>query len=262
MVKPVEAAATFRRLAVLVSLAFLTTVALTGDRFPSASAAGTSPSVGALRILSNGAATGGDLSRYRYVVLQAWEYGRIPTLRASNPNLKILVYKDLPATVSYACHNGVDDSLLPAGVGYCAANANHPDWFLTDTGGSRIEFCDYPGMWQMDPGNSQYQDAWLTSVAAELKQHGWDGVMLDDTNSTERYHLCGRTIAKYPTESDYEAATRSFLARVGPALTSQGFLALPNINFDCWETCWSNYIQYTSGAFREWWTKSSTGSGG
>jgi hypothetical protein len=117
-------------------------------------------------------------------------------------------------------------------------------------------------MWQMDPGNSQYQNAWLTSVAAELSQHGWDGVMLDDANSTERYHLCGRTIAKYPTESDYEAATRSFLARVGPALTSQGFLALPNINFDCWETCWSNYIQYTSGAIREWWTKSGTGYGG
>src|SRR5437764_14143536 len=107
MVKPVGAAATFRRLAVLVSLAFLTTVALTADRFPSASAAGTSPSVGALRICPNCAATGGDLSRYRYVVLQAWEYGRIPTLRPSNRNLKILAYKDLPPTVSYACHTGL-----------------------------------------------------------------------------------------------------------------------------------------------------------
>ncbi len=259
-----EIAATFHRFALVAvaALGFFATVALTGDRAPEAAAVEASSSIGALRICSTCASAGGDLSRYRYVVLNAWDHARISTLRANNPNLKILVYKDLPGTLAYACQNGVDNEFLAAGVGYCAANAAHPEWFLKDTAGQRIEFCDFPGVWQMDPGNPEYQNAWLSNVSAELKQYGWDGVMLDDTNSTERYHLCGRTIAKYPAESDYQAATRSFLARVGPALTSQGSLALPNINFDCWEACWTSYIQYTSGAFREWWTKSTTGAGG
>ena len=259
------AAPTFRRFALLLAASLFAAgaLALVGDRGTApAAAAESSPSIGALRICSTCAATGGDLSRYRYVVLHSWESGRIAALKAANPNVKVLVYKELPGTYDYACHNGVDDQQLAAGVGYCAANQQHPDWFLTDTTGSRIQFCDYQGIWQMDPGNAAYQDAWLANVSADMKAHGWDGVMLDDTNSTEKYHLCGKTIAKYPTEASYEAATRSFLARVGPALMNQGFLVLPNINFDCWETCWSSFIQYTSGASREWWTKSTNGTGG
>ena len=256
------AAPTFRRFALLLAASLIAAgaLALVGDRGTApAAAAESSPSIGALRICSTCAATGGDLSRYRYVVLHSWESGRIAALKAANPNVKVLVYKELPGTYDYACHNGVDDQQLAAGVGYCAANQQHPDWFLTDTTGSRIQFCDYQGIWQMDPGNAAYQDAWFSNVSADMKAHGWDGVMLDDANSTEKYHLCGRTIAKYPTEASYEAATRSFLARVGPALMGQGFLVLPNINFDCWETCWSSFIQYTSGASREWWTKSTNG---
>ena len=260
-----DAAPTLRRVALFSALSLLVAGALSlvGDRgTAAATAAETSASVGALRICSNCAATGGDLSRYRYVVLHSWEHGRIAGLKAANPNVKVLVYKELPGTYDYACHNGVDDQLLAAGVGYCAADRQHPNWFLTDTSGSRIQFCDYQGIWQMDPGNTAYQDEWLKNVSADMKAHGWDGVMLDDANSTEKYHLCGKTIAKYPTEASYEAATKSFLARVGPALMHQGFLVLPNINFDCWETCWSSFIQYTSGATREWWTKSTTGTGG
>ena len=40
-------------------------------------------------------------------------------LKSNNPNLKVLVYKDASVTASYACKNGVDDALLPTGVGYC-----------------------------------------------------------------------------------------------------------------------------------------------
>lgn len=194
--------------------------------------------------------------------MNARDAGSIPALKAKNPSLKALLYQNAAASYAYACNGGADDPLLPAGVGYCAAAAQHPEWFLKDTTGARVEFCDYPGTWQMDVGSSSYQDAWVASVATTLKRDGWDGVMIDDVNSTERYHLCGKTLATYPTDAAYESATRGFLARVGPSLTSQGLLALPNINYDCWEACFSSFIQYTSGAVREWWSKNSTGSTG
>jgi hypothetical protein len=212
--------------------------------------------IGTFRTCSSCVSTGGDLSRYDYVVLNAWDYGLIPALKAANPNVKVLVYKDLPSTSSNAVTNGIDNALLPAGVGYAYANANDPDWFLLDTSGQRIEWSDYPGNWQMDPGNSGYQDQWLSNVEAELQRNGWDGVMLDDTNTgeNEAWHLGGRTMAKYPTASSYTAATRSFLARVCPALKAAGFIALPNIASTT-TTIWSDWVSLCSGAVQEYWTK-------
>jgi Hypothetical glycosyl hydrolase family 15 len=215
-----------------------------------------SSGIAALRICSDCAATGGNLARYDYVVLQAWEYWRIPAIKAANPNTKVLVYKNLPSTSSSAVTNGIDNALLPAGVGYAWANANHPDWFLLDTTGQRIEWSDFLGSWQMDPGSAGYQDAWVANVKGELARNGWDGVMLDDTFSGENavWHLGSRTMAKYPTAASYTAAVRSFLARVCPGLTSAGFIALPNIASTTPAT-WSDWVSLCSGALQEYWTK-------
>ena len=65
----------------------------------------------------------------------------------------------------------------------------------------------------MDVGDASYQQAWLANVLADLRSRRWDGVMLDDVNESETWHLCGRTIARYPTADAYTAATESFLAR-------------------------------------------------
>src|SRR5262249_16825786 len=45
------------------------------------------------RICSGCADHAGDLGRYGYVTLHAWDRGRIPKIRAENPKAKILVYK-------------------------------------------------------------------------------------------------------------------------------------------------------------------------
>jgi hypothetical protein len=219
------------------------------------------PTTAALRICSGCDGYGlADGSRYSYVILHAWQAGLIPQLKAANPGLKAFVYKDMAATVSYACKDGRDDALLPAGVGYCWAGANRPEWFLKDTNGQRIEFCDFAGAWQMDVGDAAYQQQWATSVLADLKAGGWDGVMIDDANQSERWHLCGRTIAKYPTDADYSAATDRFLASVGPALKSQGFVVLPNISIDEWWSpsglaVWDRWVSYSSGAILEYFSK-------
>lgn len=72
-----------------------------------------------------------EARRRSFIVLNAWEGNLIPKLKAANPAIQVYVYKDLSSTRSYACRNGTDDTHLPAGVGYCDADANHRDWFLT-----------------------------------------------------------------------------------------------------------------------------------
>ena len=230
-------------------------------------AATPSAGIGAWRICTDCAETAGDLSRYHYVVLNSWDAPLLPALKAANPGLKALVYKNLSFTMSYTCSGGVDNRYLTAGVGYCDADRNHPNWFLTDSGGSRLNSYYFQQAWMMDVGNSNYQARWLSNVLADVRSGGWDGVMLDDTNTDMSWHLHGRTIAHYPTSAAWRAATRSMLATVGPALRSSGFLAIPNLSapwasdYDAHAT-WSDWLQFTSGAVQEYYSKwGSTSSG-
>ncbi|HET7758309.1 MAG TPA: putative glycoside hydrolase [Gaiellaceae bacterium] len=223
--------------------------------------------VGALRICTGCAQSGGDLSRYRYVVLNSWDAPLLPALKAANPGLKVLLYKNLSFTMSYGCSNGVDKPYLTSGVGYCDADQNHPDWFLTDPNGSRLNSYYFQQAWMMDVGNPAYQARWLSNVLDDLRGGGWDGVMLDDTNADMSWHLHGRTIAKYPTAAAWRAATRSMLATVGPALRGAGFLAIPNLyapwasDYDAQAT-WSDWLQFTSGALQEYYSKWGSDSSG
>jgi hypothetical protein len=235
--------------------------------FPGVARAAGPNGIGALRICTGCVTTGGDLSRYRYVVLNSSDAPLLPALKAANPGLKALVYKNLSFTMSYTCSNGVDDPYLTAGVGYCDADENHPDWFLTDSAGSRLNSYYFPQAWMMDVGNPGYQARWLSNVLADVRSGGWDGVMLDDTDADMGWHLHGRTIARYPTSASWRAATRSMLATVGPALRNAGFLAIPNLStpwasdYDAQAT-WSDWLQFTSGAMQEYYSKWGTTSSG
>jgi hypothetical protein len=245
-------------------LALLAAVSTAVVALAAASPALPAAATGALRICTGCAAASGDLSQFSYVILHSWDHERIPALKAANPAIKVLVYKNMSATYEYAVKDGRDQPYLPAGVGYAWASANRPDWFLRDTQGQMIEFADFPQLWLMDVGSTSYQEAWLSNVAFELRTHGWDGVMIDDTNVSARYHVGpGKTIAKYPTDAAYAAATRSFLARVGPALQAQGRLVIPNV-FAEWPDApqvWRDWLQFTSGAVQEYWTKWGFGAG-
>jgi putative glycosyl hydrolase-like family 15 (GHL15) protein len=232
-----------------------------GDPVREATGATPAPSIAALRICTGCAARGLDTGgRYHYVILQAWESGRISQLKAADPTVKVLVYKDVAATLDYTCSNGADDAQLPAGVGYCAANASHPEWFLKDTTGARIAWCDFPHAWQMDVANPAYQRQWLANVLASAKTAGFDGVLMDDVNETAAGHLCDRTIAGYPSVSDYTTAITSFMAAVAPALRANGLLAVPNIAIEDWWTphgyaIWDRWLSFSSGAAQEYYSK-------
>lgn len=108
---------------------------------------------------------------------------------AANPGIKVLVYKDMSPTRSYAVRHGTDDRLLPAGVGWAYADADHPEWFVTLDDGSRFEWAPYPGHWQMDVANPSYQRTWLANVLGEVPALGWDGVMVDNALGSFGWYL-------------------------------------------------------------------------
>jgi hypothetical protein len=196
-----------------------------------------------------------------YIVMQPWEYDRIPAFRAHNPGVKILMYKDVSATVKRACSDAActrDNKILPTGIGYHWAKAHHPGWFLRDRAGHPIEWSDWPGLFHMDVGNGHFQDRWARNVLTELKAHDWDGVMLDDVLTSLSHTTVGdRVPAKVPTDAAQYADTTAFLAKVGPRLRDAGFLAMPNVAFQWndWKTILQDWSPYVSGWENEYFVK-------
>ena len=232
----------------LLVSAFMALVGLLGS---GCAQAGPFRAIGAQRNCSGCSTTyAGDLSQYDYVIMQPDQAHLLPSLRAKNPTTKYIMYKNVSGTAdSYCCAQGVE---------YAWVQANHPEWFLLDTHGRRINFSDFPHIWMLDWGNPLYQQIWAQNVIREAKANGWDGVELDDVNYSQRTHLGGRTIAKYPTVSEQTESMRQFLAYVGPKLMQNGLIAMPNIFVD-WHDglkIWKQWITYTSGGYKEYFSKS------
>jgi hypothetical protein len=215
----------------------------------------TPPGLAALRICGGGPLPQ-PAARYRYVILQASEYRRIAAIKRRNPQIKVLVYKDIAST-----RDDAGRSNLPTGVSYGYANQYHPEWFLRDTNGRRVSWASWPHSWQMDVGSRSYERAWARNVARDLRRHRWDGVFVDGISRTMQYrwYLNGRVLAKYPGSDDYARANTRFLLRVGPALRRR-HLVVGNIN-DAGLSLWRRWVRYLSGASKEWWTKADANRG-
>jgi hypothetical protein len=197
-------------------------------------------------------------TRNGYVVLQAWQTQKMEELHRSNPNVKVLVYKNLGFSASGATPEGTS----PSGVAYGEAK---PSWFLKNTSGQNFTGEGFPWLWAMDIGSREYQEKWTQNVVSELTSKGWDGVLLDDASATMKYHYNPSAIAKYPSDASYAAAMESALAYIGPRIQAAGKLAIPN--FATWvETpqTYDNWLQYVSGALDEMfvkWGRSAPGEG-
>jgi hypothetical protein len=193
--------------------------------------------------------------RSSYVVLQAWDGARATQLKAANPSLTVLMYQNASAMAKGSGPNGI----YASGVGMEQADSAHPSWFLKDASGKRITEGGYDWLYMADVGNADYQAAWASNVLARLSNGPWDGVFMDDVNTTAKYHTDPAGIAAYPNDKAYQAATRSLLAAVGPRLRAAGKLAIPNIG------SWSenpaaakDWLQFVDGGMDEMFVKWST----
>lgn len=215
-----------------------------------------SPSAGTLALDAGDWDVQPNAFRGGWVVMQPWEYERIPALKEQNPDLRVLMYKDVAATVSKLCETGPwglcdqDPEILPAGVGYWHASREHPEWFLRTEEGDQLEWSDWPGLHPMDIANPAYQEEWASSVLDELRAHDWDGVMMDDALTRLAHSVYGdATSTQIPDDAAMYAATTSFLSRVGPEITGAGYLAVPNVTVyeDNWRSTLEEWTPYVSG---------------
>ncbi|HEX3239261.1 MAG TPA: putative glycoside hydrolase [Solirubrobacterales bacterium] len=190
-------------------------------------------------------------ARNEYVILQAWETGKLKSLKAADPKVKVLVYKNLGFSAQLPS-NHVGPS--PSGVDYASAPAS---WFLEDrSSGQPFTSWGYEWLWAMDIGNADYQRAWADNVIAEMNREGWDGVFLDDANATMKYHHAVDQVAEYPSDATYSAAMGSALAYIGPKIRAAGKLAIPN--FAAWveePVVYNSWLQYVDGAVDEMFVK-------
>ena len=203
---------------------------------------------GHVRVAIASAASTADFSlsasRDGYVILNEWDRARMLALKAANPSIKVLLYQNLSAMAPRDAYGNVN-------TGVTTQEAD-PSWYLLNTSGQRFTFWGYGWMYAADIGSPAYQQRWGDNVLAKLQSGGWDGVFMDDTNPTIKYHYTPSQVAKYPTDAAYSAATRSVVAAIGPRIRAAGKLVIPN--FGAWREYRStvdDWLQFVSGGMEE-----------
>lgn len=172
--------------------------------------------------------TGAGAGQYRVIFLQESMYPLIPEIRAANPEALLLAYQKAGGM------RADGDEHPSTGVRVDEAEES---WFLHDANGTRLEYCDYDGVWAANVGDPGYQARWLENVRGRALADGFDGVMLDDTNTFPGHCLgsLGAAIAEYPSDQAYGDATVAFIATVGPGLQAEGLIVAPNIAMNPWD---------------------------
>lgn len=168
------------------------------------------------------------------VVFNAWETERMRQLKALDPDVVALVYKDLSSTRSYsgALDAGGDAEKIPTGIGFARAEADHPEWFARDTAGRRIEWEPFPQHWQMTVWDPTYQREWTEAVVAEVTEEGWDGILADNALTTLQYYsdaVFEGTSSQAQTDERLRAGVDELVTLAGGALNDAGKLLVPNI---------------------------------
>lgn len=166
---------------------------------------------------------------YRAAILQPWETEAAIELKRLRPDMTVLCYKCLSSARAYE-----PGPVFSSGVSFGEAEnaGGHGNdgatWFATRPDGSRIEWERYPGHWQLQVWNPEYQQRWVENVVEELRDSPFDGVMADNDVFEDYYGL------RPPLDGLADmAAMRSALGDLvhlaGTALNAQGKILVPNI---------------------------------
>jgi hypothetical protein len=220
----------------------------------------------------NGPAPNNNYTNYTFAIFQAWQGSAASA--AKGQGAVVAEYKDLTSTRAddcgtspgggsdcivngVICPSGVNDAAnYAAGLGFCWAWRNHPDWFLT-TDGSTATSSTPPSdlVWEngynvqamMDWGNKAYQDAWAANVIQTAQANGFQYVFADNALMNPTAYT-NQPLVKYPTAAAVQSATQSMLAEVGPQLQAAGIGFIPNLGYtDMYPGVWARWLPYVSG---------------
>lgn len=224
-------------------LGFLLMLALTPAP---AAAAGTQRFVGLYQVGNVSQAA----QRYSVVVLNEWNSAQISSLKAGNPGLKVLLYKN-----SFFLRS--DDNASTVG-GFASGeniSVNHPDWFLLDASGNRIVFQYYPGVdfYVMDWGNQEWRAYWTSRSIERARALGFDGVYADDLY-TRKYGQLDRSLQRYADNASLQSAVRGFLhyAYGQMSASSPRLLLVGNVVDHLWySNLWADWLTVSDGLMDE-----------
>ena len=203
------------------------------------------------------------------VVLNSWDFHLIPMLKQANPRIQVWVYKDLSGVRSDDCttSNGdcgtcaqgiMDSNYLSSGMGYCWVKRHYPSWVLGAAGTGRpLQFKGYAHIWETDYGSLAYQRQWVRNVIADVREHGWDGVEVDNALTTAGAY---GVAAKYLTNDAVQAATYSALQGVGAAaLREAGVVSVFNVGYPTnFPGLWQRWLGAVDGLEQEFYLSYST----
>jgi hypothetical protein len=167
------------------------------------------------------------------VVLNAWETDALRTLKALNPQILVLAYKDLSSTRSYEVEDLGQGNVSAAGLHYSDVARNRPEWFARDASGRRIQWDPYPGHWQMAVWDSDYQEAWADAVTEEVVAAGWDGVLADNDFARLRFYssaVIAGTDDQNGTDELIRSGLDGLVTVAGERLQAAGKLFVPNVS--------------------------------
>jgi hypothetical protein len=201
-----------------------------------ASAAAAADSVAAFdRIVYGTLPSPTDAAKYQVMAIgygttsgeQANARRAIAAIHQAHPRVLILLYKNYTASSSD-----------PQGVGGCAGwNSSKPyggvplSWFLKDRHGAPL-FQSKFGLYQLDPGNSQVQNACLSSAVSLAKSGGYNGVFWDSINPSLHWAAVDPSnCSSSPCASDanWQAGIQSWVTKESAGLHKQGLLSFGNI---------------------------------
>jgi hypothetical protein len=191
-------------------------------------AAHAAPNAGNFRVAIDSAATTADFSktapRNTIVILQEYQTPLMKRLKAANPKLKVLMYKNLMGMSARQ-----PSGFTSAGVPTQEADAN-PEWYLLNSSGRRFTSRNYDWIWIADVGSASYQQRWAGNVLSDIAKGGWDGVFMDDANPDMTWHYDVSKMGKYSTKAAWQAATRSALVSIGASFRAAGKLVIANFS--------------------------------
>jgi Hypothetical glycosyl hydrolase family 15 len=231
---------------------------------PAAAQAESTPAAGHVRVAVDSTPSFPSLStiagRNEYVILQPWQFTLRDQLKTANPNIKVLAYKNLTFMANANGPNGIAAS----GIKYSEADTAHPDWFLHTKAGARFTSWGYSWNYAANVGKADYQQRFGDNVLAELTQNRWDGVFLDDTNPTIKYHHDPNDVLELPNDTAYAAATQAAIQALYPRFKAAGKLMF--VNNAAWteyNTVTTPWLDWVDGMMDEMFTKwgSTTGQG-
>lgn len=178
------------------------------------------------------------LGRYRAAILQPWEWDAAAALKAADPSMTVLAYQCFSSVRVYE-----PGPIYSSGIN--TAQAEKLGSFA-ENNGQRIEWQGYPGHFQQQVWNRDYQRAWVESVADFAANSPFDGIMADNDVFDDYYgHGLDMNMLR--------AGLDQMVTMAGTALAKVGKILVPNIAESRREKGrWARHSRF-GGGFEECW---------